>query len=281
MFLRFYKKIGTVRSLVVAVGSVLNLTKSRIEHVQSHAVALFSSCDRHKSLIAVVLRLVDLDDAATHLADLVDLLPALSYDGAHHVVGNVDLLRDRATRHTSLDRLALSMGLGSRVATHMWLNMRSSSVGRGRLTAILNRDRRVGVRTGVRIVLGVRGRRQLWLGASIVLALVVVISTSITAWRVLRAVRHNLHTARNRSGRSTASGRVRGGSRAAKTVIELLEKSAANVVSGDVDSVSDSHNNQRALTRHGQACIRCIQSCSRCVLNLSDSSAALTNDGSD
>jgi hypothetical protein len=47
-----------------------------------------------------------------------------------------------------------------------------------------------------------------------------------------------------------------------------------------VDSVSDSHNNQRALTRHGQACIRCIQSCSRCVLNLSDSSAALTNDGS-
>lgn len=68
------------------------LTKSRIQHVECHSVTLFRTGDGNKALVAVVLRLVDLNDTTAHLSDLVDLLTALTNNGTDHVVGDKYLL---------------------------------------------------------------------------------------------------------------------------------------------------------------------------------------------
>lgn len=68
------------------------LTKTRIEHEERHLVALLCTSDGNKTLVAVVLRLINLDDTSTELAYLVDLCTALSDDSADHVVGDEDLL---------------------------------------------------------------------------------------------------------------------------------------------------------------------------------------------
>ncbi len=73
-------------------------TKSRIEHVQRHRVALLCPRDRHKSLIAVVLWFVDLDYTSTQVSNLVDLRAAFAYDSAYHIIGNKDLLSKWLTR---------------------------------------------------------------------------------------------------------------------------------------------------------------------------------------
>lgn len=69
-----------------------NLTKARIEHVQSHLVALLRSGNSDKALVAVVGWFVDLDDASAQLSNFVDLSTALTNDSSDHVVGDVDLL---------------------------------------------------------------------------------------------------------------------------------------------------------------------------------------------
>ena len=71
----------------------MRLTEPRVEEVERHAVALLRAGDRDEPLVGVVLRLVDLDLAATDLANLIDLGATLADDGTDHVVGDVDLLR--------------------------------------------------------------------------------------------------------------------------------------------------------------------------------------------
>ncbi len=68
------------------------LTESRVEHVKCHSVALLSACDGDEPFVAVVLRLVDLDNTTANLTDLVDLLTTLTNNSPDHVVGNKDLL---------------------------------------------------------------------------------------------------------------------------------------------------------------------------------------------
>jgi hypothetical protein len=70
-------------------------------------VALLRTSDSHQTLVVVVLRFVDLDDAATELAYFIDLGTTFSDDRSHHIVGNEDLLGDGLSRErgTSLHRL--------------------------------------------------------------------------------------------------------------------------------------------------------------------------------
>jgi hypothetical protein len=75
------------------------LTKSRVQHVQSHLVALLRACDCDQTLVAVISGFVNLDHAATKLAYLVDLCTTLTDDGADHVVGDEDLLCERLSGH--------------------------------------------------------------------------------------------------------------------------------------------------------------------------------------
>lgn len=89
------------------------LTKPRVEHVKRHPVALLGAGDRDETLIAIVLRLINLNHTVADLSDLIDLLTALADDGANHIVGNEDLLRQRCASHGTMSRLAaVGSGVG-------------------------------------------------------------------------------------------------------------------------------------------------------------------------
>lgn len=81
------------------VGVFVKLTQPRVQHKQCHLVALLCTGDRDKTLVAVVLRLVDLDHTAAELADLVDLCTTLSDDCSDHVVRDENLLGQRLAGH--------------------------------------------------------------------------------------------------------------------------------------------------------------------------------------
>jgi hypothetical protein len=104
-------------------------TEPRIEHIQRHLVALLRSCNRNKSFVAVVLRLVDLDDAAAQMPDFIDLRTSFTNDGSYHVVGNEYLLSEWLTRQGAAHRLSW-LTMGSRLLRYLtiwaWL-MRTSA----------------------------------------------------------------------------------------------------------------------------------------------------------
>lgn len=259
---------------------MLYLTESRVEHVQSHAVTLLRTGNRNQSLIAVILRLVNLDHTTTHLPDLVDLLTAFTDDSTDHVIGNVNLLRERTTGHSAVHRLALGTAVrrGTDMRRHVRLGVRSSSV-RCWLTAVLHRHGRVWRSSAVGIVRWVGCRRHVVSSAILVTAVVFGPAVMTRSW--LRRVRNNLHASRDRtSRRSTACGIGRS-CWATKTLIKLLEKSASDIVSGNMDSVCDTHNHERPFARHWETRVGCIQTSTRGFLDLSDASTTLTNDGAD
>lgn len=80
-----------------------------------------------------------------------------------------------------------------------------------------------------------------------------------------------------RTSRSTGVGR-RGWT--TKAFGELLKKSAANVISGDMDSISNSKDNQRTFRRKWKTGVGGIQSRSRSLLNLANSGSTFSDDGS-
>lgn len=205
---------------------VLNLlTKTRVEHVKRHPVALLCARDCDQPFVAVVLRLVDLNHTTADLAYFVDLLPALSDDGANHIVGDVDLLGQRRARHGSsvngLSRVsAVRLRHGS---TGVGLHRSSGAIAASLRCTVVNRHGRVGLGCLVRVRL--RAVRSSWqavmLGASVVSA-VVVITVTVVASGWLWAVRDDLHAARDNASRATTPCRIRGGSRAAEPVVQLL-----------------------------------------------------------
>lgn len=86
-------------------------SETRVQHVERHLVALLCSSDGDEALVVVVLRLVDLDDAARKLSNFVDLGTTLSNDGADHVVGNEDLLRNGLSWNHALHGLLRWAGM--------------------------------------------------------------------------------------------------------------------------------------------------------------------------
>lgn len=93
-------------------------------------IALRSSRNRDQSLVAVILRLVDLDDTAAELSDLVDLRSTLSNDSSNHIIWNEYLLSQWLTRNHTLHRLSRgsSMALRNNVACLVWLLWSNTSV---------------------------------------------------------------------------------------------------------------------------------------------------------
>lgn len=207
VLLRFCRSI-LVRSLG-SRGSVLRLTKSRVQHVKGHAVALFRSRNRHEPLVAIVLGLVNLNDAAAHLPYLIDLLSSLANDGADHVVGDVDLLRDGASWHAGMHGLALgsAVRLGAGMGSHMWLNVRSScSVCRRLTCSVLHGNRWSTVRGTVGVWLGVGGRRHVM--GSTLLVSAVVLCTSVMSRCRLGAVWNHLHASGDGTNGCTTPGGI-------------------------------------------------------------------------
>lgn len=68
------------------------LTESGIEHVKRHLVALLGTSNSDQALVAVISRLIDLDDATAEGTNLVDLSAPFANNGTDHVIGNIYLL---------------------------------------------------------------------------------------------------------------------------------------------------------------------------------------------
>lgn len=68
------------------------LTKSGIEHIQCHLIALLCARDCNQALVAVVGGLIDLDNATAQLSDFIDLSTTFTNDSSDHIIRNVDLL---------------------------------------------------------------------------------------------------------------------------------------------------------------------------------------------
>ena len=219
------------------------LTESRIEHVKRHLVAFRSSSDSHESLVAVVLRLVDLDHAAAELSYLIDLGSTFPNDCSNHIVRNEDLLRQGLTRYHSLHWLSWWSSMAvSRLVTAMWdrLMRPSSRITMLRRAAVmcwrlwrLLLLRRLPVKVGdtVRI-----GWCTLWL---VVVALVIIRMAVVPPCR-LRNVRDNLHPSRDNACWSTATGSICRCCWSAEALCQLFYQCLAYVIGSDVDSVGNS-----------------------------------------
>lgn len=240
------------------------LTKSRVEHVKCHSVTLLSACDRNQTFIAVVLRLVDLDNTTANLADLVDLLATLTNDSTDHIVGNEDLLSQWRTSHTSGTmhrwsmRGTMMLGTSSMSRLVRW-HVRCSSTIASSLGSIVHGDVSTGLGSssvGVVLLGGIRIRRHL-MGSRIRASSVVLTMAEVTACR-LRGIRDYLHSTGNDSSRTAAASGIGRSRRAAETFVKLLEQSTAYIVSCDMDSISHTHHHKGPFTGQWQAGIRGI-----------------------
>ena len=285
MFLVFCWWSLLVLALKRVVQLGLELTEPRVEHVERHPIALLSASDRDETLVVAVLWFIDLDHAATDLTDLVDLLAALSDDGTDHVVGDVDLLGERSARNRRAGGHGLSVGTSRAMRTsgagRVRLGVRAGPIAAGGLSAVGHLDCRVRVS-----LLGVAVLRRIPLGGHVMgsgirtIAVVVLPIAKVATGR-LGVVWNHLHSARDGSGGAAAAGRVGRGRCATKPLVKLFEECAANIVSCNVDSISHTHDDQRALRGEREARVGRIQAGAGCFLDLLDASAALSNDGAD
>lgn len=104
--------------------------------------------------------------------------------------------------------------------------------------------------------------------------------TPLTTCR-LGSVRDNLHPPWYDASRTTTPSSVRRCGWAAETFRQLLDQSAPDVVSSDVNSICNTQHDQRALGRQWQAGIRSVQASAGRFLNLTNTYAFLTNDRTD
>jgi hypothetical protein len=244
-----HRKSSTAAALVVG-----KLTKTGVEHVECHPVAFLRACNSNKPLVAIVLWLVNLDHAAADLPNLVDLLATLADDRADHVVRDVDLLSERCTRHSTMSRLALRsrMPLLAHVACLLRRHMGLGPVATGhRLGTVMDWHRWSGMLWLMRcpVWLGIWLRCHVW--GSLILSALVVLAISIVASSGLWHVWHNLHAARYNPCRTAAAGCVRRGSRAAESLVELLQEGATHIVSSDMNGIGYAHHDQGTLSRQG------------------------------
>lgn len=250
------------------------ITQSRIEHVQRHLVALRCTSDSNKSLVAVILRLIDFDDTPTQLADLVDLRTSLADDCPDHVVGDVDLLRQWLAWDNSLHRLRRGSSMGSRHSTGCLRLWGHGAIAHGRGAAIAHRGSRW-LRDwclSIRLPILSRGR----VARTHVMVAEIFRMTKAAACR-LGHVRDDLHPTRYNTGGASAACRIRRRRRPAKTIGELLQESACDVVRCDMHSVGNTKNDKRSLSREWEAGVRRVQTGTGLLLNLLDARTTLSN----
>lgn len=93
----------------------------------------------------------------------------------------------------------------------------------------------------------------------------------------LRNIGHNLHTARNRAGRAATPGRICRSCWSSKALCELLTKCHSNIVSRNVNSISDTKNDKGTFSGKRKAGIRSVEAGSRRILDLTDTATTFPN----
>lgn len=226
-------------------------TQSCVQHVQRHLVALLRTRDRDQTLIAVFLRLIDLDHTATEVSDLVDLGTTLTDDGADHIVGNVDLLGNGLARNNTGKRLSsrAAVRLGMRSSVRSRLMRASTGIWSTSCTTAIVQRRLCNWSLSSRTAMGIwcavgagAGSVVLWVVTSGRIGM-----TVLSASR-LRDIRNDLHTAGYDTSRTAATSGVGRCSRSTEPLGQLLYKSHSNIVSRNVHGISDTQHNKRAFS---------------------------------
>lgn len=223
-------------------GQSLSLTKSRVEHVKRHLIALRSTRNGDQSLVAVVLWLVDLDDTATKLAYLIDLRSTLADDRSNHVVRNEDLLRKRLAWNNALHRLVwwASMRCGTRPAMLSRLLRANATVASCRLASIMERSLwHLWLETLLHLRLSISVG---WALSWVMITTSLVIRMAVVAASWLWHIWNYLHTAWDDTGRPTTAGSICRGGRTAEALSELLEESASNIICSNMNRISDTEH---------------------------------------
>lgn len=125
----------------------------------------------------------------------------------------------------------------SMVRRHMWC----SSIAPGSLCGVMHRSRAVVWLMGMPVLRGVGLRRHV-MASRIRASPVVVVTVAVVATGRLGSVGDHLHPSGDSSGGTAATSRIGGGCGAAKTLIELLEERATDVVGCNVDGISHAHH---------------------------------------
>lgn len=95
---------------------------------------------------------------------------------------------------------------------------------------------------------------------------------------MLRNIRHDLHTAGHDTLRPTVANSISRSSGASKALGQLLDKCAANIVGGNVNSVSDTKHHERALSGKRQTRLRSIEASSGGLLDFANPHTLLADD---
>jgi hypothetical protein len=246
---------STVGLQPLAAG-VRMLTKSRVQHVKSHAVALFRAGDCHEPLITIVLRLIYFYDASRHLPDLVDFGASFANDGTNHVIRNEDLLSQRLTGHVALHLLAVGSVMDRRTdVTCGWMRLHLACVASApALSWIVNWH---GIWLLLRMWWAVRLsiRRLVHMMRPRILSSSVIFTIAVVPTCWLRQIGDDLHAARHYPYRSTASGCIRRCRWTSKALVELLKQRTSDIICCDVDCISHAHDDKGAFRGQRQACI--------------------------
>ena len=244
--LRRSTRHGSVRVLA-------RLTQSGIKHVKRHLVSLLGAGDGDEALIVVVGRLVDLDDAATQLTDLINLLTTFADDSANHVVRNENLLRDGLSRvtGTALHRLLRRSGMTSLRWTGTAVGLRLL-----RASASISSTRRARAIAHLTTLLRLHGLLSSlvrhtglasWWASRLVLLAAEVVRVPHLPTSVLRHIRNDLHATRNDASRCTTAGGISRSCSASEAVRQLLHQGAAYVISGNVNGICNTQDDQGTL----------------------------------
>lgn len=216
------------------------------------------------------------------MPNLVDLSTTLTDNGTDHIVRNVDLLGHWLSRDYTSNRGSSGRGVGlnrCRCAIRSGLMGTSAGIRSARRSAVVkrrlsNRGRnRLSLKVGdtirascspVRLSVSLEGVRMAIL---------------TTCW--LRNVGYDLHATRNNTSRATTPGSIRRRSWASKSLSELLNEGNGNIVGCNVNSISNTEDNEGTFGRQRKASIRGIQACTRGFLDLANADTTLADNGTD
>jgi hypothetical protein len=236
-------------------------TKSGIEHIQSHLVALCGTSDSDQALVTTLLGLVDLDDTAAEVTYLVNFGSTLADDGANHVVGNVDLLGQWLTGHGSAHR-----GRGCWRSTARGRLLGAANEGSGLVGACATVS---GLGSGREVHWGLGDGSGSWLAVQV--GNTVCTTTGTVGVRVvtleslgvavlaaggLRNVWNNLHTTRDSTGRTAAASGICRSRGTAVTFRQLLDQGDCDIVGSNVNGICNTENDKGSFRGQGEASIR-------------------------
>lgn len=253
-----------------------------IKHIKRNLITLLRPSNRHQPLIAIILRLINLNHAPTKLANLINLGSALANDCSNHIVRDIDLLRERLAGKESTHGVGsgLALCLGMRSRGH-GLVRAGAAVGGGGGGGVGVVDWRLGSSGGGLAVepghaVGVGGRALGVVGVP-----AVGIGMAVGSGHGLRDVGNDLHAAGHDADGGAVAGGVGGGCGATETLCQLLDQSLGYVVGCDMDSIGNTIDGEAALAREREARVRSIDPRARSFLNLANAGSSTADDSAD